>query len=227
MFAARAGVIFTPLAGSLPRRVDEGWEMRDELNPLFFELIILHPSSLISYSIMEILIVGVVIVALMAYVSTKIKKSAAEAFEPEKIETEDFVIDKPEGFINPLNDNTPFAFEAYTKGLGENEAKIFRQAHARLRVISNSDFQTVCKNAKSAAGDITSKNFVEDAPDGQKIFVIEGRKTEGEVEFYNLWKIVESSPRRKIYELQISVLETFRVDFEDKANEMIESFTVR
>ena len=39
---------------------------------------------------MEIFIVGVAVVALMVYVSTKIKRSAAAAFEREEIEEEDF-----------------------------------------------------------------------------------------------------------------------------------------
>ena len=176
---------------------------------------------------MEILIVGVIIVALMAYASTKIKKSAAEAFEREEIETDDFTIIKPEGFINPINDNSPLAFEAYTKGLGENNAKNFRQAWATLRVISDSDFQTICKNAKNSSGKITSKKFIEDAPEDQKIFLLETEKIEKDVVIYCQLKIVESRARRKIYELQLSVLEDYREDFAEKANEMIESFVVK
>ena len=176
---------------------------------------------------MEILIVGGIIVALMVYASTKIKKSAAQAFEIEAIETEDFTVTKPEGFINPINDNSPLAFEAYTKGLGENEARHFRQAWATLRVISNSDFQTVCKNAKNSSGAILLKKFVEDSPEGQKIFYLETEKTEEEVKILCFTKIVESSRQRKIYEFQVSVLEDFRADFADKASEMVESFAVK
>ncbi|HLM60519.1 MAG TPA: hypothetical protein VK308_06940 [Pyrinomonadaceae bacterium] len=176
---------------------------------------------------MEILIVGVIIVALMAYVSTKIKKSAAQAFEREEIEAEEFTIIKPEGFINPLNNDSAFAFEAYSKDLGQNAAKNFRQAWATLSVISGSDFQTICRNAKNSSGKITSKEFLEDAPDGQKIFVLESEKTEKDVEIYCLRKIVESTARRKIYDLQVSILEDNRADFTDKASEMIESFAVK
>lgn len=176
---------------------------------------------------MEILIVGVVIVALMAYVSTKIKKSAAQAFEREEIETEGFRIVKPEGFINPINNDSPLAFEAYSKAMGENEAKHFRQAWAGLRVFSNADFQTICKNAKMSSGKITSKKFSEDTPEGQKIFLLESEKTEKEAAMFCLWKIVENRERRKIYELQISVLENYRAEFADKAGEMLESFTVK
>jgi hypothetical protein len=92
---------------------------------------------------MEILIVGVIFVALMVYVSTKIKKSAASAFEQELIEKEDFKLIKPEGFISPIDENSDFAFEAYTKEFGKNEADEFRQAQANLLVISDSSYEAV------------------------------------------------------------------------------------
>ena len=82
---------------------------------------------------MEIFIVGVMVVALMVYVSTRIKKSAAQAYEPETIDAEDFTINKPAGFINPVNDDSAFVFEAFTKDFGTDEAKDFRQARARFQ----------------------------------------------------------------------------------------------
>src|ERR1044072_6257842 len=90
---------------------------------------------------MEILIIGIVVVALMAYVSTKIKKSAARAFEPETIETDEFIIVKPEGFINPINDESAFAFEAYSKEFGTGDAKNLRQAEMFVSVFSKQDFK--------------------------------------------------------------------------------------
>jgi hypothetical protein len=69
---------------------------------------------------MEIWIVGGIIVALMIYASTKIKKAAASAYEREVIEAEDFAIVKPEGFISLVD--SAFAFEAQSKEFGESEA---------------------------------------------------------------------------------------------------------
>ena len=175
---------------------------------------------------MEILIVGVVIVALMAYASTKIKKSAAQAFEREEIETEKFSITKPAGFIHPLNDESAFAFEAYSKDLGTNAARNIRRARATLRVVSNVEFQTVCRDSKKSAGVITSKKFVEDAPDG-KIFLFESEKTENEVKIFSFWKIVEGNEPRRIYELEVAVLEDYLEEFAGKAGEMIDSFAVK
>ncbi len=176
---------------------------------------------------MEILIVGVVIVALMAYVSTKIKRSAAQAFEREEIETEDFTITKPAGFINPINDKSAYAFEAYSKDLGTNEARSIRRARATLRIVSGVDFQTVCRDSKNSAGKITSKRFVEDSPDGRKIFFFESEKTADEIKVFSFWKIVESSEPHKIYELEVAVLEDYLDEFADAAGEMVRSFAVK
>ncbi len=174
---------------------------------------------------MEIFIVGIAVVALMVYVSTKIKKSAAEAYEAETVETEDFVIYKPEGFIHPLNDDSGLAFVANSKDWGKNDASQFRQARAALRVISNSDFKTVCENAKKAAGKITSKDFVENAPAGQKIFTLTGETLESDVNILTFWKIVET--RGKIYELKAAVIKAYAEEFGERINEMTESFTVK
>src|SRR5215218_5042830 len=89
---------------------------------------------------MEILILGVILVALMAYVSTRIKKSAARAFEREVIETGDFRLVKPEGFLSPVSENSEYAFEAYSKDFGEDDAAAeHRQARAVVRGHQNSE----------------------------------------------------------------------------------------
>lgn len=174
---------------------------------------------------MEIFIVGLAVVALMVYVSTKIKKSAAAAYDAETVETEAFRIYKPEGFIHPLNDDSGFAFVANSKEWGKNEASKFRQARAVVRVASGSDFKTVCENAKKSAGKIKAKRFVENAPAGQKIFTLEGENLESEVKILTFWKIIESE--RKIYELKAAMIEAYAEDFADKIDEMRESFTVK
>ena len=176
---------------------------------------------------MEIFIVGVAVVALMVYVSTKIKRSAAAAFEREEIEEEDFSLIKPEGYIHPFNENSPFKFEAYTKDFGDEEAKSFRRSRATLRVVSDSDFETVCRNAKKSADRIASKKFVEDTPADQKIFLLENEKSESGVKFFTRWKIVESRERRKVYEFQVSVLSEYQQKFADAAGEMIRTFSVK
>src|SRR4051812_17512027 len=83
---------------------------------------------------MEILIIGILVVALMAYASTKIKKSAQVAYELEVFENEAFTITKPEGFIIPYNEKSPHLFEAYSKDFGDDEARKFNQCWAIVDV---------------------------------------------------------------------------------------------
>ena len=52
---------------------------------------------------MEILIPGLILVGLMVWVSTRIKRNAAKAFEREEIETAEFSLTKPEGFLAPVD----------------------------------------------------------------------------------------------------------------------------
>lgn len=174
---------------------------------------------------MEIFVIGLGVVALMVYVSTRIKKSAAAAYEPELIETESYKIYKPEGFIHPLNDDSGYSFVANSKEWGKNEASQFRQARAVVRVINDSNFKKVCDNAKKSAGIIVSKQFVEAAPAGQKIFLLESETTEADVKIVTFWEIIES--RRRVYELKIAVLEAYAEDFAERVNQMTASFTVK
>jgi hypothetical protein len=75
---------------------------------------------------MEIWIIGGIIVALMVYASTKIKRSAARAYERETVEVAEFTILKPEDFLSPVE--TAYAFEAYSKEFGRGDAEEIRQA---------------------------------------------------------------------------------------------------
>ena len=85
---------------------------------------------------MEILIPGLILVALMIYASTKIKKSAAQAFEPELIETDAFILKKPAGFLTVIGGDPKLAFESYSKEFGTGEASEFRKATANVTVNS-------------------------------------------------------------------------------------------
>ncbi len=176
---------------------------------------------------MEILIVGVLLVAFMVFVSTKIKKSAASAFERETIEKEDFRLAKPEGFISPINENSDFAFEAYTKEFGKNDADEFRQAWANLIVISDSSFETVIENTRKTGAKILLEKLLRPALDEQKICLIESEKVEKDIEVREFYKIIESKKYRKIYHLQISVLDAYKENYSDRIREMLESFVVK
>ena len=88
---------------------------------------------------MELAIPGLIIVALMVYASTKIKRMSAEAFAAEVVEGDKFVIEKPQGFLHVLNGDPQLAFEAYSKEFGKEHAEKIRQARFELRIDQPSD----------------------------------------------------------------------------------------
>ena len=77
---------------------------------------------------MELLIPGLILVAIMVWASTRIKRNAAAAFDAERVETDDFVLEKPEGFLHVLNDDTGLLFRAYSKDFGTDGRSDIRQA---------------------------------------------------------------------------------------------------
>ncbi|MDQ6785720.1 MAG: hypothetical protein M3033_02720 [Acidobacteriota bacterium] len=173
---------------------------------------------------MEILIVGIVVVALMVFVSTRIKKSAAQAFEPEFIERDEFTINKPEGFLTPIEARDEFLFEAYSREFGEKKARNIWQARAHLSAVSGLNFVAQCEKAKQSAVKILSERVLENSSENEKIFLLESERTEETFPIIDFWKIVESNARQKTYSLQISVLAAYREIYIDRINEMINSF---
>ena len=176
---------------------------------------------------MEILIIGGVLVVIMVIVSTQIKKSAARAFEPEVVETADFRIVKPFGFMHPLRDDSEYEFEAYSKDFGErNESNIWR-AQVCLTASAERNFAVICELARKQNDVILSEKTLENAPDDEKICLIESEKTDNEIEFYEFRKIVESRKQSKTYDLQILVLKSFRAEYSDRIDELTNSFRLK
>ena len=169
---------------------------------------------------MEILIIGSLIVALMVYASTKIKRSAAQAFEEETIETDEFYLVKPEGFLNPIGNASEFAFEAYSKEYGEEDAEKLRQAHTVLKIYTGRKFTEVCKDAKRSVDKVFSEEKF-----GKGILLLKGEKAEKMVETQIYHKIIEDN--EKIYDLQVTVLGETREVYEERINKLIESFRVK
>jgi hypothetical protein len=79
---------------------------------------------------MELLIPGFILVAVMVWLSTKIKRTASEAFDAEHIEGAGFAIDKPDGFLNRNYDSREYLFDAYSKDFGTEKASNVRAATA-------------------------------------------------------------------------------------------------
>lgn len=149
---------------------------------------------------MEILIVGVIIVALMAYVSTKIKKAAQQAYEPEALENEYFTITKPEGLIIPVKDKSEFMFEAYSKEFGEDDSEKFNQCWA---VVNEKD----------------GTNY--------DVNILESEKIEQDVTIKTYNKTLVSEKLNKSFELEISVIPEYQEKYADGIKLLLQSFNLK
>lgn len=174
---------------------------------------------------MEIWIIGGIIVALMVYLSTRIKRSAASAFEEETIETDKFEIVKPDGFIYPVKEDSEFAFEAYSKDFGQtDETGKYHQAWATLQIFDDADFAEVCENAEQSVDKILVQSIIFES-DKIECFLLKGEKIEKGVETEINHKIVEKDG--KVFDFQVSVLKDFQTDYAERAEKLIESFRVK
>ena len=150
---------------------------------------------------MEILIIGALFVALMAYVSTKIKRRAQAAYEQEPLENEYFTITKPEGFIVPVKESSEFLFETYSKDLGEE--------------FTNEEFYQCRAN-------VTEKTGIE-----YQTEILESEKLEKETSFKVFSKTLVDQNLKKSFKLEIFLLPEYQEKYADKINLMLESFALK
>lgn len=168
-----------------------------------------------------------IFIAILLFISSKIRKAANEAYEPEQIERENFSIYKPEGYLNPVEFTEKMPFEAYTRELGERSAGRLRKSLAKLTVTDGLNFDNLRKEIKKNAEEFVSTVFDENAPEGQRTCLIETKKTENEITTVYVNKIVESRRQKKTYNLEVSILEDHRDEFDERIGEMLESFTLK
>ncbi len=112
---------------------------------------------------MELLIPGLILVGLMIWASTRIKKNAAAAFDAETVDTDQFVIRKPEGFLHVLNDDSGLAFRSYSKEFGKVVGKDVRRATIEIERHTGTELEAVKKAIKSSAETISSPESYLDA----------------------------------------------------------------
>ena len=174
---------------------------------------------------MEILIIGGIFVGLMVYVSTRIKKSAAKAYEREEIETDEFYIVKPENFINPVSDENENVFVAYTKDFGTDAVEKLRRVSVAVRAESDEDFEQA-RRSYEANGE---KLIAEETGDfeGGRVCYQKTESAVNAVELENTYKIIESRRRRKVYLLKIAVVGEYADDYAAAVDEILRSFTIK
>lgn len=173
---------------------------------------------------MEILIIGGIVVIIMVIVSTRIKRSAAQAYEPETIETEEFSVEKPEGFLYPLREPPDFPFEAYSKLFGERSTRNIWRARARLRINEGSKLDEIA--GEVAGSESVTGSEISEGSEGREAR-IESRRTEDETEYVVRRRIVESKANGKTYELRATMLVPYNEEYSGRIEALLDSFEVK
>lgn len=169
----------------------------------------------------DILIVGLVLVALMVYASTKIKKAAAEAYAPEIIETDDFRISKPSGFLSVASPEDGLAFRAYSKEYGEAEASKFRRTEASIRVMENTDVSDIADTVKQSSGTLIRENTAHD----EREITLETEDEVNDILIHRSYKMIQAAAN--VIQLQITTPIAYRDEFDIAIREFKNSFEVR
>lgn len=169
-----------------------------------------------------ILIPGLILVALMVYASTRIKRVAAEAFEPETIDTDDFSLEKPDGFLNVINHDEALALDIYSRDMGKGEAAEFRAARAEVRVYEKRslDYAVSAIRETVAVGGETSEVINE-----TKYRVIEAERVDEGIVFEEKYKVAEKDGR--VFEFKIVALSETNGEFQRKIDTMLNSFMLK
>jgi hypothetical protein len=166
---------------------------------------------------MEFLIPGLILVALMAYASTKIKKRAAAAFEPEMIETESYSLQKPDGFLHVIGDRD-HEFRAYSNEFGEFDESRLRRAAIEIDVTRDTNIEAVIDQVRER-----STNF-EMPVAGEKIRRLETTEATNEADLSCVYKIVDAE--NGLYVLRFAVLSDYLDDYSQRIDETLQSFNI-
>ena len=94
------------------------------------------------------------------------------------------------------------SFEAYTRELGERSAGRLRKSLVKLTVADGLKFDELRKEIKKDAQTFVSTVFDENAPDDQKICLIETKKEDNEIVTVFFNKLVESRQNKQTFNLE-------------------------
>jgi hypothetical protein len=166
---------------------------------------------------MEILIPGLILVALMAWASTKIKKRAADAFQAELVETDDYTIRKPEGFLHVLGD-VKHDFMAYSREFGADENSRVRRATIEVDLIRDAGLQEVRQ--------LVSKNasHVEIRSETERVCEVIAKETANQTSLSVFYKIICGDA---IYRLRFAAITEHLSEYERKIDETLDSFNLK
>ncbi len=172
---------------------------------------------------MEILIIGIIIVALMVYTSTKIKKAAKEAYEPETVRTEEFSITKPQGYMIPAEDErSPYKLEIFSKAYGSGDCEKKRQAELNLIIENGSELASSRKAERAALNKVLDDDLIKDT---QKItLTMIGEANDGDCSLRIFIKYFARNG--KLYKFKATAIEEDIDDHLENIESMIESIII-
>lgn len=170
-----------------------------------------------------IVIPGLILVALMVYTSTRIKRTAAEAFESETVETDAFLIQKPEGFLHVVNGDPQFAFDSYSNEFGSSGSENIRLGTAKLKVFDGKTVDEALADAR-VNGDAIG-NDLREVVGGVHYRVVEAERTEKETAFRVRYKL--AAKNGGVYRFETVNLADAPDEFVRKIDTMLDSFEVK
>ena len=168
---------------------------------------------------MEILIPGLALVALMVYVSTRIKRSAAKAFDEEVVDTDEFTITKPEGLLVPIEESD-LSFAAYSKEFGTGDAGSVRQLSAELRKYEGSTVEAVREAVVAAAIKLVSEQHLTGGA-----MILETEESEKGILVEAERRLVEKEG--KVFELAVTALSETKEAQQRNIDTLLSSFEVK
>jgi hypothetical protein len=171
---------------------------------------------------MELLIPGLILVALMVWTSTRIKRNAAAAFEAETIETDDYILEKPDGFLHVLNDETDRDLLAYSKDYGPGDLKGDRKAIIEIRILPAA---TVDSRNEQLKTDNLIVNSIDSFLDGGERAVTFETETPGDPTTVSYYKLVTRGQR--VFELRFTVLRDFADEFSEQRESVFRGFMAK
>jgi hypothetical protein len=169
---------------------------------------------------MELLIPGLILVGLMIYVSTRIKRSAAGAYERETVETDEFSITKPEGFIIIDSDELEVIFAAYSKEYGTGDADAIRRVTAKLRVWDDRSVPAVRDEIAEGSSEIVDEQHLSDGS-----MILETVSQLEGVQIANDYRIAQRNERT--YEFSVSALSETKADDQKDIDELLSSIELK
>lgn len=155
----------------------------------------------------------------MAYVSTRIKKSAAEAFEAEPVVAGEIALIKPEGMLAPVDIEPPLLFRAYSKEFGEAPNARVRRIAADVSLLPKVNVRKAAAEIRRSADSVVS----ESGSDGS--LELRTKETAGKARFDGFYKLIGRGP--DTFQLRIIALDDEGPSGEDKAREMLDSFRLK